>query len=157
MPQGSVGRAASRRPALVLLVGLVLTLTAHLVACAVHAAEDHGPAVSAASPAHGEHGAHGEHTHGTVAAGPACSPAGWADGHPGHDDVLCCDPADVPADLRAASGSMLLAFPFLALLSLGRRPEDPTASGAPPGPGDGSRAPGSTGPTLLQLVCVSRT
>ncbi|GAA3500935.1 hypothetical protein GCM10019016_080420 [Streptomyces prasinosporus] len=154
MPQGSVGRAASRKPALVLLVGLVLTLTAHLVACAVHAAEDHGPAVSAASPTHGKHGAH---THGTLAAGPACSPVGWADEHPGQDADLCCDPADLPADLRAASGSMLLAFPFLALLSLGRRPEDPTASGAPPGPGEGSRAPGSSGLTLLQLVCVSRT
>ncbi|GHE75783.1 hypothetical protein ABZ508_09875 [Streptomyces lavendulocolor] len=155
MPQESVGRAASsRRPALVFLVGLVLTLTAHLVACAVHAGEDHGSAVSAASHAHGEHGA------GALAAalitGPACSVTD--DGHSGHHHVLCCDPADVPVQLRPSAGTVFPAFLLLALLPLGRRrPEGSAASGTPPGGGDASGTSWSTGPALLRVVCVSRT
>ncbi|MHC3392759.1 hypothetical protein ACLQ2E_25305 [Streptomyces lavendulocolor] len=155
MPQESVGRAApSRRPALVLLVGLVLTLMAHLVACALHAGEDHGPAVSAASHAHGERGA------GVLAAslitGPACSVSG-DDGHSGDHHVLCCDPADVPVQLRTAAGTVLPAFLLLAVLPLGRRPEDSAASGTPPGGGDASGTSWSAGPALLRVVCVSRT
>ncbi|WP_189283428.1 hypothetical protein [Streptomyces anthocyanicus] len=157
MSQESVGRAvSSRRLALVLLVGLVLTLTAHLAACALHAGEEkYGTAVSAASHTHGVHGA------GALAAalipGPTCSVTG-DDGHTGDHHVLCCDPADVPAQLPTTAGTAFLPFLLLALLPLGRhRPEDSAASGSPPSGGDSSSTSWSTGPTLLRVVCVSRT
>ncbi|ALV33127.1 hypothetical protein [Streptomyces sp. CdTB01] len=154
MPRESVGRAQARGPAFVLLLGLALTLMAHLVACAAHATEDHRPAVAAvASAAQEEHGAD---AHPLLSAGPACSVSGGADDHPEHD-VLCCDPADTPVSLRAAAGTTLLALLLLVLSSLGRRPEDLAVSGAPPGRAETSDARAYTGSALLRIVCVSRT
>ncbi|KAF5990703.1 hypothetical protein [Streptomyces sp. WAC00263] len=153
MPQESADCAGSRRPALALLVGLVLMLMAHVVACAVHQAESHVHAAAAASSAQAESTSDVPML---VSDASACSASHGADEHPGHG-AACCDPADWPADLRAPAGALLLALLLLGLLPLRHRTEDPATSGAPPGRGDTAGAPSLTGPHLLRLVCVSRT
>ncbi|MFF4550704.1 hypothetical protein [Streptomyces sp. NPDC001435] len=154
MPQESAGCAGVRKPALALLVGLVLMLLTHVVACAAHPAEGHSHAtVMAASAVHEESGADSLRS--------AWETADWAlihgvDEHPEHG-IACCDPADWPADTRVPAGTLLLAFMLIALLSLGHRVVDPETSGAPPGGGDWAAVPTPGGSHLLNLVCVSRT
>ncbi|MFF7642912.1 hypothetical protein [Streptomyces canus] len=153
MPQESAGCAWSRKPALALLVGLVLMLMAHVVGCAVHPAESHVHAAAAASSEQAEPGAD---VPVLAADASACSASHGADEHPGHG-AACCDPAERPADLRVPAGALILALLLLGLLSLRHRTEDPAQSGAPPGRGDTAGALSLTGPHLLRLVCVSRT
>lgn len=152
MPQESAGCAGSRKPALALLVGLVLMLMAHVVACAVHPAESHVHAAAAASMEQAESGADVPLL---VSDALACSASHGADEHPGHG-AACCDPADLPADLRVPAGALTLALLLIGLLPLRHRAEDPAQSGAPTG-GDTAGAPSLTGLHLLRLVCVSRT
>ncbi|MFF7643902.1 hypothetical protein [Streptomyces canus] len=153
MPQESAGCAGSRKPALALLVGLVLMLMAHVVACAVHPAESHVHAAAAASSKQAESAAEIPLL---AADGSACSTAHGADEHPGHG-AACCDPADRPAGLRVPAGAVILALLLFGLLPLRHRTEDPTTSGGPPGRGDTAGAPSLAGLHLLRLVCVSRT
>ena len=153
MPQDSAGCARSRKPALALLVGLVLMLMAYVVACAVHSAEGHVHAAETVSSKQAE-SAVGIPL--LAADASACSAAHGADDHPGHG-AACCHPADWPADLRVPAGSLLLALLLLGLLSLRHRTEDPATSGAPPGRGATAAGPSLAGPHLLRLVCVSRT
>ncbi|MFF6829821.1 hypothetical protein [Streptomyces longwoodensis] len=154
MPQESAGCAGVRRPALALLVGLVLTLLAHAVACAAHPAEGHSHATAAsASAVHEEAGADILRSAWETA---DCALTHGADGH-SHHGIACCDPADWPADTRVPAGTLLLAFTLIALLCLRHRVVDPVTSGAPPGGGDPAAVPTPGGSHLLRLVCVSRT
>ncbi|WP_328747291.1 hypothetical protein OHT57_17175 [Streptomyces sp. NBC_00285] len=153
MPQEYVGCASARRPTLVLLLGVAMTLMAHLVACGVHATEDHRPAVTAST----ERGQHGVDALPLAAADLACSATDAGDGNPDHD-VLCCGPAHVLAYLPAPIGAMLLALLLLVLLPLRHRSQEATASGTPPGPEETPEARRIlTGSSLLRIVCVSRT
>ena len=154
MPQESADYAEARKPALALLVGLVLMLLAHVVACAAHPAEGHLHATAAAVSAVDEE-AVVDSLRSTWESSD-CALAYGADGHPGHD-ALCCDPADWPADLRVPAGTLLLAFTLIALLLLRHRVVDPVTLGAPPGGGDPAAVPIDGGCHLLRLVCVSRT
>lgn len=154
MPQESAGCARVRRPALALLVGLVLMLLAHAVACAGHPADGHAhPTAAAASAVHEEAGADSLRSAWEAA---DCGLAHGADEHPGHG-TLCCDPADWPAEARGPAGALLLAFTLIALLFLRHRVVDTATSGAPPGGGDPAAVPTPGGSHLLNLVCVSRT
>lgn len=154
MPQESAGCARVRKPALALLVGLVLMLLAHAVACAVHPAEGHSHATAvAASAMHEEAGADSLRSAWEAA---DCALTHGADGHPDHG-IACCDPADWPADTRVPVGTLLLAFTLIALLCLRHRVVDSETSGAPPGGGDPAAVPTPGGSHLLSLVCVSRT
>ncbi|MEU8031501.1 hypothetical protein AB0C13_23140 [Streptomyces sp. NPDC049099] len=160
MPQESAGCAGVRKPALVLLLGLVLLLLAHAVACAGHLADGH---------------AHDLHVQGVPVAAPVApeeagaavlrsvreaaedlGPGHGAGEHPGHGSV-CCDPADLPAGPRATAGAVLLAFALLALLFVRQRPVDPAPPGAPPGRAGPEPVGSPCGSHLLHLVCVSRT
>ncbi|MEV5880690.1 hypothetical protein AB0L75_42265 [Streptomyces sp. NPDC052101] len=158
MPQRSAGCAGVRKPALALLVGLVLMLLAHAVACAAHGAGEHEHGMTAvASAMYQEAGAAstlrpvGEAADCALTHGPDGS-----DGHTGHD-TACCDPADWPAGTRATAGTLLLAFTLIALLSLRHRTLGPVMPGSPPGGGDRAAVPAPDGAHLLRLVCVSRT
>lgn len=153
MPQEPVGRTASRKPTLALLVGLTLLLMAHVVACAAHAAASHTHPAAAAPSAHAESGADNPPW---VSAASDCAANGEGDDDPGHG-ATCCDPADWTANVRAPAGALLLALPLLALLVLRSRGEDPATSGGPPGRRETSDGPPLGGPRLLRLVCVSRT
>ncbi|MFJ3770750.1 hypothetical protein ACIPX0_03550 [Streptomyces sp. NPDC090075] len=154
MPQESAGCARVRRPALALLVGLVLMLLAHAVACAADLDDGHPHATTAAaSAAHPEAGANSPRSAWVVA---DCASDHGADEHDGHC-TLCCDPADRPAGPRVPAQTLVLALALLALLSLRHRVVDPVPSGGPPGGGDPAAVPCSAGPRLLNLVCVSRT
>jgi hypothetical protein len=153
MPQESAGHAGSRKPAFALLVGLVLMLMAHAVACAVHPAESHVHAAAAASSEQAESAAD---VPPLASDASPCSASHGRDEHPRHG-AACCDPADWPADLRVPTGALVLALLLLGLLPLRHRAEDPAMSGAPPGRGGTAGAPSLTGPHLLRLVCVSRT
>ncbi|GAA3803370.1 hypothetical protein [Streptomyces chiangmaiensis] len=154
MPQESAGCAGVRKPALALLVGLVLMLLAHAVSCAAHPAEGHAHATAVVAAAvHEEAGTDSLRSAWEME---DCALAHGADGHPEHG-IVCCDPADWPADTRVPAGTLLLAFTLFALLSLRRRVVDAEKSGAPPGGGDSAAVPISGGSHLLRLVCVSRT
>jgi hypothetical protein len=154
MPQESAGCARVRKPALVLLVCLVLMLLAHAVACAAHPADGHSHGTAAvASTVHGETGADSLRSAWEAA---DCALAHGVDDHPGHG-IACCDPADWPADARVPAGALLFAFMLIALLSLRHRVVDAVMSGTPPGGGDPAAVPPSGGSHLLRLVCVSRT
>lgn len=154
MPQESAGCARVRKPALALLVGLVLMLLAHAVACAAHLDDGHPHAATvAASAVHQEAGANSPRS---VRVAADCALDHGADEHDGHC-TLCCDPADRPAGPRVPAGTLVLAFTLIALLSLRHRVVDPASSGGPPGGGDPAAMPNSGGPRLLNLVCVSRT
>ncbi|MEU6200296.1 hypothetical protein [Streptomyces sp. NPDC047061] len=154
MPQESAGCARMRKPALALLVGLVLMLLAHAVACAADLDDGHPHATTAAASAvYQEAGANGLRSVWAVA---DCALDHGADEHDGHCS-LCCDPADRPAELRVPAGALVLALALIALLSLRHRVVDPVASGGPPGGGDPAAVPNSGGARLLNLVCVSRT
>ena len=143
-----------RKPALALLVGLVLMLLAHAVACAAHLDDGHPHATTAAASAvHQEAGADSPSSVWAVA---DCALDHGADEHDGHC-ILCCDPADRPAGLRVPAGALVLALTLIALLSLRHRVADPVTSGGPPGGGDPEDVPHSGGAQLLNLVCVSRT
>ncbi|MBA2948884.1 hypothetical protein [Streptomyces himalayensis] len=153
MPQESAGCARVRKPALAILVCLVLMLLAHVVACAMHPADGHGHAL-ATSPTH--HEVAGSGIPQIVPDAIACFEIHGADEHPGHGPA-CCDPADWPADVRVTAGTLLLALLLLALIRLRHRAGDPVTSGAPPGRGDTTGASAPAGLHLLRLVCVSRT
>jgi hypothetical protein len=153
MPQEPAGCPRARKPALALLMGLALMLLAHVAACAVHSTEGHVHA-TAASPT--EHAGFGSDVHLFTSDASACPALDAIDHHPGHG-ATCCDPADLPADVRAPAAALLLAVLLLALLQSRHRLDDPTTSGTPPGRGDATRAPCLTGPHLLRFVCVSRT
>ncbi|WP_369254972.1 hypothetical protein [Streptomyces sp. R35] len=153
MPQEPVGRTASRKPTLALLVGLALLLMAHVVACAAHAAASHTHPAAAASSVHAASGADDPPQ---VSDASDCAADGEGDDHPGHG-ATCCDPADWTANVRAPAGALLLALSLLALLVLRRRGEDRATSGGPPGGRETSDGPSPGGPRLLRLVCVSRT
>ncbi|MET7479832.1 hypothetical protein ABZT17_36485 [Streptomyces sp. NPDC005648] len=154
MPQESAGCARVRRPALALLVGLVLMLLAHAVACASDLDDGYPHATTVAAPAaHQEAGANSPRSVWAVA---DCALDHGADDHDGHC-TLCCDPADRPADPRVPAGTLVLAFTLIALLSLRHRMVDPVTSGGPPGRRDPAALPTPGGPHLLKLVCVSRT
>jgi hypothetical protein len=153
MPQESAGYAVARKPALVLLVGLVLMLLVHVVSCALHSGEGHPHATGATVSL--AHEAFGADILPLVSDAAACSAAHGADGHHDHDAV-CCDPADWPADLRTSAGALFLSLLLLALFPLHDRARDLLASGAPPGQGAPACAP-TAGLHLLRFVCVSRT
>ncbi|GAA2491722.1 hypothetical protein [Streptomyces longisporus] len=154
MPQESAGCVSGRKPALAFLVGLVLMLLAHAVACATHPAEGRSHAATvAASAVHEEAGTGGLKSTGE---GADCAPTHGVDGH-SHHGIACCDPADWPADTRVPAGALLLAFALTALLSLRHRVVGADTSGAPPGRGHTAAVPTSGGSHLLSLVCVSRT
>ncbi|MFF4576579.1 hypothetical protein [Streptomyces sp. NPDC001410] len=154
MPQESAGCAGVRKPALALLVGLVLMLLAHVVACSVHPAEGRSHVTAmAASAMHEEAGADSLRSALETA---DCALIQGADEHTGHG-IACCDPADWPADLRVPAGALLLAFTLIALLSLRHRVVDPKTFGAPPGGGGPAAGATPGGSHLLRFVCVSRT
>ncbi|MEU0042760.1 hypothetical protein [Streptomyces werraensis] len=152
MPQEPAGRAAARKPALALLVGLALMLMAHVVACAVH---------PTGSPHHTAASGHAVHTESGTNVLLAPDTSAWPADHGGHEHpvpgAMCCDPADWPADVRAPAGTLLLALLLLGLIVLRRRPDDEAMSGAPPGRRDTAATPLLSGAHLLRLVCVSRT
>ncbi|MBW8795387.1 MAG: hypothetical protein JF597_17840 [Streptomyces sp.] len=154
MPQESAGCARVRRPALALLVGLVLMLLAHAVACAADLDDGHPHATTvAASAVHQEAGADSSRS---VWVAADCALDHGADEHDGHC-TLCCEPADRPAGPRVPAGTLVLAFTLIALLSLRHRVVDPVMSGGPQGGGDPAAVPTPGGSHLLNLVCVSRT
>ncbi|MFJ3233878.1 hypothetical protein [Streptomyces sp. NPDC086787] len=145
MPQEPVGRAPARGPALVLLLGVVLTLLAHLVACAAHALEEHRPTTTTAVTAVTVTAAQGD-------------PSGQEPDE--DDDQLCCDPSHVLAYLRAPLASLLLALLLvlhLCHLRDRRRAGRTVVGGAPPGRAGTRDRPARTGPALLRAVGVSRT
>ncbi|MFJ3310022.1 hypothetical protein ACIPSA_44870 [Streptomyces sp. NPDC086549] len=149
MPQVSVGRPRTRGPALVLLLGVVLTLMTHLVACAAHATEEHRPTATQA-----RYGT--ESLPLAPAEPPACSVTGAADEQP-DNDVLCCDPAHTLAYLRTPVGTALLALLLVVFVSLRHRPEGAASSGAPPGHAETPERRARAGSALLRVVCISRT
>ncbi|MGW3204201.1 hypothetical protein [Streptomyces sp. NPDC001135] len=155
MPQESAGCAGVRTPALALLLGLVLLLLAHAVACAGHLADGRAHDAPVAAPA--PHEAAGA---AVPRSGPEVAedgdPGHGADEHPGHGSV-CCDPADLPAGPRGTAGAVLLAFVLLALLSPRRRALECLPPGALPGRAGPGPVPAPCGSHLLNLVCVSRT
>ncbi|MFJ9011611.1 hypothetical protein [Streptomyces canus] len=153
MPQESAGCAVARKPALVLLVGLVLMLLAHVVSCALHSGEEHPHATAATMSS--AHEAFGADILPLVSDAPAFSAAHGSDGHQDHG-TACCDPADRPADLRTSAGALFLSLLLLALFPLRDRARDLLASGAPPGQGTAACTP-TAGLHLLRFVCVSRT
>ncbi|MEU1273212.1 hypothetical protein [Streptomyces sp. NPDC005799] len=154
MPQESAGCARVRRPALALLVGLVLMLLAHAVACAGHPAGGHAHATTvSASAVHEEARADSLRSAWEAV---DCALTHAVDGHSEHG-IACCDPADWPADTRVPAGTLLLAFTLIVLLSLRHRVMDLVMSGAPPGGGNPAVVPPPGGSHLLNLVCVSRT
>ncbi|MGW1893468.1 hypothetical protein ACWCP6_24945 [Streptomyces sp. NPDC002004] len=159
MPQEAAGRAGSRMPGLVLLVGLALTLLAHVTACAMHMAD--GGHHRAGPVALSVRGTSGAPASGAVAravgvAGEGQPGRGAGGEHPGHGEE-CCGPADCRAEPRSPAGALFLALLLLGLSPSWRRTGDPPVAAVPRGHPDTAAVPAPTGPRTLRMVCVSRT